>query len=393
MKNLYAELSDVDFTGPLENMTGLPNVAYVSQTFADFERDEVWAKTWFCIGTLVQFPRRGWVVPVTVFGLPLFMVSEGQDKVRVFHNACSHRGMILVDEPGATQGVITCPYHRWSYDLTGSLRATPHIAGQDSHQDERFDRQAHGLKEVRTHLFANMVFVNLSGDAIDFDSFIKPVTQRWHIFDFAEFTHGGDDSWWSLRLNSNWKFAQENHVDGYHLPSIHPSLHSYSPLKEHYPLMIEGCAAGQGSNSQDHAGEIGETNLPRADLGENWHKRAEFLSIFPNIMMGVHPDHYWTVYLIPEGPDKTYERMDLYYPGDGATNSRYANLRANNRDRMRDIFEEDRRVVEGMQRGRASPAFTGGALSPEMDQPAHCFNRWMANSVIDAVGRLRAEAS
>ena len=386
----YSSLAEVDFTGPLEGMTGLPNIAYVSENFAQFERDEVLAKTWVCIGSVAQFPHTGWVVPVTIYGLPLLMVRDKDDSLRVFHNVCSHRGMILVDEPGSTQGIMTCPYHRWSYDLSGSLRATPHIAGQDCHQDPRFEKRRHGLAQVRTHLFANLVFVNLSGDAPDFDVFIKPVTDRWHMFDYRDFKHGGDDSWWSLRLRANWKFAQENHVDGYHLPSIHPGLNSYSPLKNHYPLMIDGCASGQGSTSQDHAGALGGLALPCLELGEDWHKRAEFLSVFPNIMMGVHKDHFWTVYLIPEAPDQTFERMDIYYPGDGGTNQRYADLRAANRDRMLEIFEEDRAVIEGMQRGRRSPAFRGGALSPEMDRPAHCFNKWAATSTLAAMERLKS---
>lgn len=388
MNAKYPALAEVDFSAPLKSMTGLPNVAYVGEDFARFERDEVLAKTWFCVGTVAQFPGPGWVVPVTVYGLPLLMVCDSEETIRVFHNVCSHRGMILVDEPGPTRGMLTCPYHRWSYDLNGSLRATPHIGGQDHHQDKRFDKRLYGLKEIRTQLFANMIFVNISGDAAEFDTFIKPVTQRWHMFDYTDFKHGGEDSWWALSLQANWKFAQENHVDGYHLPSIHPGLNSYSPLKNHYPLMIDGCAAGQGSTSQDHAGEIGELALPSVELGQDWHKRAEFLSIFPNVMMGVHKDHFWTVYLIPEAPDRTYERMDLYYPGDGGTNPLYTELRAANRDRMLEIFEEDRNVIEGMQRGRCSPAFTGGALSPEMDQPAHCFNKWVAQSTIAAFQRL-----
>ena len=200
------------------------------------------------------------------------------------------------------------------------------------------------------------------------------------MFDYRDFKHGGDDSWWSLRLRANWKFAQENHVDGYHLPSIHPGLNSYSPLKNHYPLMIDGCASGQGSTSQDHAGALGGLALPCLELGEDWHKRAEFLSVFPNIMMGVHKDHFWTVYLIPEAPDQTFERMDIYYPGDGGTNQRYADLRAANRDRMLEIFEEDRAVIEGMQRGRAVPRL-GVVL---------CRLKWIDQPTVSISGRPRA---
>ena len=77
--------------------------------------------------------------------------------------------------------------------------------------------------------------------------------------------------------------------------------------------------------------------------------------------------------------------MDLHYFGDGATSDRFADLRRNNRDRMLQIFEEDRAMVEGMQRGRQSTAFDGGALAPEMDQPAHCFNKIAASAIIQAL--------
>jgi len=45
------------------------------------------------------------------------------------------------------------------------------------------------------------------------------------------------------------------------------------------------------------------------------------------------------------------------------------------------IFQEDIGVVEGMQRGRQSPAFRGGAFSPVMDPPTHCFHKWVANGL------------
>ena len=42
------------------------------------------------------------------------------------------------------------------------------------------------------------------------------------------------------------------------------------------------------------------------------------------------------------------------------------------------VFKEDVGVVEGMQQGRASSVFDGGAFSPAMDGPSHCFHKWVA---------------
>lgn len=376
-----------DFDGPLERMTGLPSVAYTSPDFATLERDAVLTRTWTCIGNASHLKQPGWMIPVDLHGLPLLIVRERDDTIRVFHNVCSHRGLKLVEAPGPTKGTITCRYHGWCYTTSGKLRATPHIGGEGVHEDSKIDRSLHGLREVRTNLFADLIFANISGDAPSFADFIRPVKDLWRDFDFSRYRHGGDSSSWHMSLASNWKLAQENHVDGYHLPFVHPGLNSYSPLRNHYPLVLEGTASGQGSKAQAHAGEIGETALPKNPaLGEDWQKgRAEFLSIFPNVMMGVQADHVWVAYLLPAGTDQTEEFMDLYYFDDGAIDPAFESLRKSNCDRMYEIFVEDRDIVEGMHRGRLSPAFGGGVFAPEMDQPAHAFNKWMAIAVQKAM--------
>lgn len=387
---LYPKLDCIkasDYSGPLKRMTGLPNTAYVSTDFSLFERDRILARTWTCIGIGSHLKSASSVMPVDLLGLPLLIVRDRDLTLRVFHNVCSHRGLKLVEKPGRTNGIITCRYHGWCYGADGSLRSTPHIGGEDRHDDVNFDKSLHGLREVRSYVFADLVFVNLSGDAPHFLSTIKPVTDLWKDFDFDLYDHGDDESNWHLSLACNWKLAQENHVDGYHLPFVHPALNSYSPLRNHYPLVLEGCAAGQGSIGQAHSGEIGDEPLPpNPHLSDDWQcGKAEFLSIFPNVMMGVQADHIWVAFLLPTAADQTEEYMDLYYLKEGATSTSFEKQRKNNRDRMLKIFEEDQHVVEGMHRGRMSPAFTGGVFTPAMDKPAHCFNRWIATAVQDAL--------
>ena len=381
------------FRVPLEKLTGLPNLAYISSEFAEFERDRVLAKTWFCIANLAQLPEPGWMHPIDVLGMPFVVTRDRDDQVRVFHNVCSHRGMKLVDRPGPMKRRISCRYHGWCYNVAGELVATPHIDGEGVHSDERFDRSQHGLRSVRHHCFAGLVFINIDGKAPDFVDFIRPVTDYWRAFDFDAYAHGADDSSWEMELQGNWKFAQENHVDGYHLPFVHPDLNSYSPLGDHRPILIEGSASGQMSLGQHHADTLGDLRLPcNPDLDDVYQKgQAEFLSIYPNVMMGVHADHVWTTFLIPLAADRTFERMDLYYYGNGASDPAYADLRRGNCQRMQAIFEEDRDMIESMQCGRQSPAFTGGALSPGMDQPAYCFNRIVANEVLAALEDAAAE--
>jgi phenylpropionate dioxygenase-like ring-hydroxylating dioxygenase large terminal subunit len=110
--------------------------------------------------------------------LPLLITRDRSGALRVFHNVCSHRGMKLVAEPTEVQGLITCRYHCWSYATTGELKATPHIGGVNQHICEGFAAAEHGLKEVRSAVFMGVLFINLSGDAADFDQHIAPLRQR-----------------------------------------------------------------------------------------------------------------------------------------------------------------------------------------------------------------------
>ena len=92
-------------------------------------------------------------------------------------------------------------------------------------------------------------------------------------------------------------------------------------------------------------------------------------------------DHFFTVVVQPLGAGRTREHFEIYYVGETALADELAEQRAANAAQWRVVFEEDRGVVEGMQRGRASPAFRGGAFSPVMDGPTHCFHKWMARAL------------
>ena len=84
----------------------------------------IFRQGWAAIGFGCDVPKPGCVYPVDMLGIPLLMVRTKKNEVYVFENVCRHRGMILVEEAGQLNGPITCPYHAWSYDLEGALKAT-----------------------------------------------------------------------------------------------------------------------------------------------------------------------------------------------------------------------------------------------------------------------------
>ena len=380
MSGLLEALARVE--RPIAEATGLPNEAYTSAAFAAYERDRVLGRTWTAIGVGRQVPEPGDVCPVDLQGLPLIMVRGRDAQLRVFHNVCSHRGMVLVEEPKRCERLIRCPYHSWSYDLQGGLQATPMIGGPEKHACEGFDKARHGLKEVRSAVWCDTVFVDLSGTAPAFETFVAPLAERWQGFDWSLLRHGGADSAFELTLACNWKLAVENFCEAYHLPWIHPGLNSYSRLEDHYDIALTGHYAGQGSNA--YRPSLGNDNqaFPQfPDLPGGWDGKAEYIALLPNALFGLHADHLFVVILLPDGPGCTRELFEIYYVGEEARGDDFAALREANAKQWQLVFDEDRGVVEGMQRGRASPGFTGGAFSPAMDGPTHCFHRWMAGAL------------
>ncbi|MEM7223373.1 MAG: aromatic ring-hydroxylating dioxygenase subunit alpha [Pseudomonadota bacterium] len=368
---------------PIAEAAGLPNQAYTSEAFAQTERDQVLARGWTCIGAAAQVPQPGDIKPVTLLGLPLLLVRDQAGEVRVFHNVCSHRGMELVGEPGNVRAMIRCPYHSWSYGLDGKLIATPFIGGPGKNDCPGFQRARHGLKAVRTAIWFDTVFVNLSGDAPDFTQQIAPLAERWGAFDPSVLRHGGADSRFEIELDCNWKLAVENYCEAYHLPWIHPSLNSYSRLEDHYNIEMEDSFAGQGSLVyRPQLSEDGRTFPQFPSLPAEWDGTAEYIALFPNVLFGIHGDHFFSVTLIPVDAGHTRELFEIYYTDETALDDHHWDLRQSNTRLWQTIFEEDRGVVEGMQRGRHSTAFKGGVFSPAMDGPTHCFHKWVAGRLL-----------
>ena len=376
---------------PIQDARGLPNLAYTGGDFARQERDAVLARTWTCIGAASAIPNPGDTRPADLVGLPLMMVRGRDGQVRVFHNVCSHRGHRLVSKPCNGLTVLRCPYHSWAYDFEGRLRATPSIGGIKKNNVEGFDKSRHGLREVRSAIWLDQVFVNLSGDAPAFEAFVAPLAARWADFDFAMLRHGGAESSLAFDIRCNWKLAVENFCEAYHLPWIHPGLKAYSRLEDHYNIAEDGLFAGQGSTAYKPQMSNAGPPLPRfPGLPSAWDGASEYIALFPNVMFGVHCDHVFAVRLEPLGPDRTLEHFDIYYVGDEPLGPDYDGVRQEIAANWREVFAEDVGVVEEMQLGRASPAFEGGVFTPVHETPTHCFHRWMARALAAGEGAATA---
>ena len=362
--------------------SGLPNYAYTSEDFFRWEQETLFANTWTCIGDTCSVPNPGDLKPVNSLGLPLVMVRNKASAVRVFHNVCSHRGNELVWSACHVKGLIRCPYHSWTYTLDGALQGTPHIGGTGVHEVESVDKRRLGLREVRSAVWMGLVFVNVSGDAPDFDDHIAPLQQRLDTFaspeQFQQLRPAATHGELTIDFAGNWKLCVENNLESYHLPWVHPGLNAISKLENHYHFQQDNLFAGQGSKDYDHTRD----NARQFPTLEGWPQRvAEYPSLFPNVFLGLHCDHYWTRIVEPVSAQRSLDHLRLYYLGDAAEDEVFDDARAARLASWTQVFKEDIGVVEGMQRGRKSPAFSGGVFSPVMDDLSHHFARWVATTL------------
>lgn len=360
---------------PTATARGLPNAHYTDPALHRSESEALMYSTWAGLGVAARNPEPGDAEPVDFLGVPLVMVRDRAGVLRVFQNVCRHRGMILVADKRRIAGAIRCPYHSWCYGLDGRLVATPHVGGPGRNVHPSIDRTALGLCEVRSHVWRDIVWVNLSGTAPPFDDAMAPAIARLSDFD-QPLHHGGEDSRFTLEVRCNWKLAVENYCESYHLPWIHPGLNSYSRLEDHYSIEAPGTFSGQGTRVYRPPLTGSGAGFPDfAGLSEGWRSAAEYLAIYPNVLIGVHRDHAFVIVLLPQGVAATLEQVHLYY----ARPDTDADLRARNARLWREVFEEDIFVVEGMQRGRRAPGFDGGRFSAVMERATHCFHDWAAS--------------
>ena len=382
----YKKLVNVE--KPIEEANGLPNECYTSKDYLSHEKERIFCNKWTVIGVGSSIPNSGDAKPYNLLGIPLILIRDKDTKIRVFHNVCSHRGFKLLDKSCTLKNVIRCPYHSWSYDLKGNLVATPHIGGLNIHQSEKFDKNKSNLKEVRSEVWMDMIFVNINSNEIDFKEYIKPLEKRWSKFinkeDQKLIAHSKDHGYFNLEVNCNWKFAIENYCESYHLPTIHPELNKISNINDHYHIQgLPNRFAGQGSKKYK---QLVKGNK-KFNIFPNWEKsllnKSEYIALFPNVMIGLHFDHFYVFWLEPLTINKTKEHMQMYYVGNESANGEeLKELRKENSRFWKDVMLEDIKAIEGMQEGRNSPVYNGGNFSPIMDQPTHQFHKWVSNNLI-----------
>ncbi len=345
---------------------GLPAKSYIDNDFWIKECDTVLSNGWLFVGFVHEFKKVGDVQPIFIAGKPILLIKNENEEIKAFHNVCSHRCLKLVNEKKNIGKLIRCPYHAWSYDLQGNLKAAPHIGGTNNHKPKGFNFKEHGLKPIRIHIWNDWIFINLNGKAKKFIEYAKPLFSKFKDLDFNKLKYTATLDFG--KINTNWKFLIENFIEPYHVQFVHKTT-TNQPLKDHYTI-VDGMCYGSGVDVKE------EDSKNSKALSVS----SKYLSLFPNFIIGTYYPNQVGVYLnIPINPNTTIQKR-IIYTVDGSKMSK------EDIDITKKIWwsvhKEDHEMCERLQEGRSSPASNkGGLLSPHWEDGVKAFQKLIIQSM------------
>ena len=207
---------------------------YTDPRIFDDELERIFHRGWVFVGHDSEIPRPGDFVTRHVGTEPVIMVRGKDGAVSVLVNRCMHRGTLVCPADRGNARTFSCPYHGWTYDISGELLGVPYPGGYSA-----FDKSAHGLTRApRVSGYRGFVFASLSGNGRSLAEHLGSATRL--IDRSCDLSPAGEveltAGWVKHRCAANWKALPENDSDGYHLGFVHRAL--FSTVRSQYQRVV-----------------------------------------------------------------------------------------------------------------------------------------------------------
>jgi len=354
-----------------EHARAMPKSVYTSEEFAKLEIERVFAKQWFCAGRSTSLANPGDYLTLTLAGEPL-MVIRGQDgTLRAQSNVCLHRMSTLLEGKG-NKSTIVCPYHGWTYNADGCLRAASAMK-----QNKDFAIGDYRLPQLRCEEWLGWIMVSLNPDA-------PPVTQQFSDvatmiadYDMENYVEAFSEEFvWG----TNWKVLAENFMESYHLPVCHAgTIGGLSKLDE----MI--CPPGEAHFNfhtilKDPGFKIGNAHPTNTRLIGDRRRMTYLLALYPSLLITLTPGYFWYLSLHPLGPAKVQVRfgggMSRDFLNDADTDEHFKKLKT----LLDEVNVEDKGCTERVYQGLLSTHARPGHLS-HLERPNFDFAKWLSSEL------------
>ena len=331
---------------------------YFKPAIFEEEKSRIFSTTWQVAGHVRQVAAPGDYFTFDLLGEPLVIVRGDDGILRCFYNVCRHRA----GNPASGSGnrkLFRCGYHGWTYRLDGSLLVTPEFEGVRD-----FDPRDFGLAAVRLEEWFNLIFINLDPEAPTLKEALGELLPQAEKFNFRNMRFFERRTY---DMKCNWKTYIDNYLEGYHLPSVHPSLNrelNYGEYKvETYPRHVRQWSPFRQNRESD--------GQSRYDAPPGEELTADYFWMFPNWMLNCYPDNVSLNIVAPIEPERTLAIFEWYTPE--KLHGTQAEQRAV--EFSQQIQQEDILICETVQKNLHSRSYHSGRYSVKQEKGVHAFHR------------------
>ncbi len=322
---------------------------YLDEEFYQLELERVLRPEWHAVARKDELPTPGDYKALDLYGEPVLLVRNEERELRAFSAVCLHRAFQIATGSGNAKRLV-CPYHRWTYDLDGRLKAAPLMDNVPG-----FDRDVRRLPELSLEEWQGFVFVSANPNAEPLGPRMKSLDALLEPFGFRDFVLADAldfDSPW------NWKVMVENFMESYHHQGPHvETLQRTNPAKGTHALDLEG---------------------PFAALENPGEPPFWVFNVFPTLLFALSrgdlPLGTWYEMQI-DRHDHLHLRIHPLVPPEHASSSGVIETYTKMLDT---IHPEDIPVCEGVQRGLRSRLWRPGILSHH-EKTLRLFHRYLAD--------------
>jgi len=353
----------------------LNKTAYTDPRWADVDRDAIFRRSWQWVCHIEKLREPGSYVVVEVAEQPVAVLRDREGVLRAFYNVCKHRAHELLSGEGQVSRIM-CPYHAWTYRLDGQLVRAPETEGLSD-----FSVDDVCLDAIQVEAFCGFVYVNLDPSA-------TPLAEQAGGLgdEIRQWAPDVEDLTFAHRLTydikSNWKNVVDNFLECYHCPTAHKDFCTLVDM-DTYKVTTHGIYSS-------HMAEAGKTvNAAYSVEGATVTDHAVWW-LWPNTCLMRYPGrgNMIVMQIIPAGEDRTLETYDFFFetaePNEGEQEAiRYID----------DVLQaEDIALVESVQRGMNTPAFTQGRIvhdaggSGKSEHAVHHFHGLVLDAYEKATG-------